>query len=268
MSKASEDGKMEAQLKAFEIPYEDDFFSGCPIPGNPSHPWYRALSRLFGVGIILLSLAIVAATSIMVLMIKPILNHRGYYETNCTVTQSGFYGKWQNCSCGLNCISEIPCGRVIVSYPTIENSSVVIEDAILHEDQLNARYYPLCSISTTAACFHPKYREHNLKDVQEFIHDTGEPGNVFRCLYCSWDVRRVVLRILPPQSDIVTLLGVSWGIVIFFFLFLVAVGVVLSRKQYKHLRQPASQSPRLHHHSEGTNADEDVHSRVTFSNLS
>ena len=32
MSKASE-SKMEAELKAFEIPYEDDFFSGCPIPG-------------------------------------------------------------------------------------------------------------------------------------------------------------------------------------------------------------------------------------------
>jgi len=258
---------VETRLKAFDIPDEDDFFSGCPIPGNPSHPWYKSLSRVFGVGIILLSLAVVAATSIMVLMIKPILNHKGYYETNCTVTQSGIYGKWQNCSCGLNCQSKIPCGQVIVSYPTADNSST-IDDVILHEDQLNARFYPLCSISTSAACYHYSYHHHNKKDVERFTNETGKIGNVLRCYYCSWDVRRVVLRILPPESDIITLLGVSWGVVFFFFVLLLVVGIILSTKPYRHLKQPLSHSPRRHHHSIGTNPEDDQHSRVTFSNIS
>jgi len=263
MPKSSE----ESQLGTYDLSYEEEFFSGCPIPGNPSHPWYKYLSRVFGVGIILLSLAVVAATSITVLMIKPILNHRGYYETNCTVTQSGMYGKWQNCSCGLNCKSELPCGRVIVSYPLADNSTSVQEDVILHEDQLNARFYPLCSISTTAACYHYNYRDHNRKDVDNFISETGKIGNELRCYYCSWDVRRAVLRILPPQSDVIALLGVSWGIVIFFLIFLITVGVILSSKPYKHLKPPLSQSPKLHHSTE-TNQEEDLHSRVTFSNLS
>lgn len=264
MSKTSE--VLESRIKAFDFPDENDFFSGCPIPGNPSHPWYKPLSRLFGIGIILLSLASVVAISITVLMIKPILNHRGYFETNCTVTESGMYGNWQNCSCGLNCTSKIPCGRIIVSYPMADNSSNVVENVVLHEDQLNARYYPLCSISTTAPCYAKDYQQYNEKAVEEFLQQNGTVGQEHRCLYCSWDVSRVVLKLLPPQSDIIMLLGLSWGIVLFFFVSLIAVGWVLSSNPYKHLRQPHAQSPKLHH--QGMNPEDDVHSRVTFSNIS
>ena len=64
---------------------------------------------------------------------------RGYIETNCTVTESGMYGNWQNCSCGLNCTSQIPCGRV--SYHLLDNAGLNSTPAVFTLQHKSVRYY-------------------------------------------------------------------------------------------------------------------------------
>jgi len=203
---------------------------GCPIPGNnPHHPRTRWLARLFAFFLYLITLAIVGAMTVLVIMAKPIIQHNGYQETQCRVDETRLWGK-QECRCGIGCRSQLPCGQVFVEFALVDNSTekVWIERRLLHEDQLNEKHYPICSISSNAKCYQKE--SYNLKDVQHFLdryNQTKHEESTFTCFYNRNNHDSVLLHIVPSTKFIQIILAASWGLVGIVVLLLTCIGLVL-----------------------------------------
>ena len=57
-----------------------------------------------------------------------------------------------------------------VNFALVDNNStenVWVENKLIHEDQLNEKHYPICSISSNAKCYLKE--SYNLRDVQNFL---------------------------------------------------------------------------------------------------
>jgi len=205
---------------------------GCPIPGNnPNHPRTRWLARLFALFLYLITLSIVGAMTVLVIMAKPILTHNGYQPTTCTVNETRLWGN-QECRCGIGCRSMLPCGQVYVNFPLVQNTTETLiwaEHKLLHEDQLNEKHYPICSISSNAKCYQDPY--YNSNDVQNFLDQYNETKNEehsFTCYYNRNNPESVLLNIVPSTKFIQIILAASWGLVGIVVLLLTCLGLLLT----------------------------------------
>lgn len=210
---------------------ENEFLlDGCPIPGNnPNHPRTRCISRLFAFFLYLITLAVVGAMTVLVIMAKPIIQHNGYQETSCQVDEIRLWGK-QDCRCGFGCRSKLPCGQLFVNFPLVDNNTENewVERVLIHEDQLNEKAYPICSISSTAKCYQKE--SYNLKDVQNFLdiyNETKHEESTFPCYYARHNPESVLLHIVPSIKFIQIVLVASWGLVGTVVMLLTCLGFVL-----------------------------------------
>jgi len=203
---------------------------GCPIPGNnPNHPRTRWVARLFAFFLYLITLAIVGAMTVLVIMAKPIIQHNGYQETTCRVDETRLWGN-QECRCGIGCRSQLPCGQVFVNFALVDNrtENVWVERKLIHEDQLNEKHYPICSISSNANCYQKE--SYNLKDVQSFLdhyNETKYEESTFTCFYNRNNHDSVLLNIVPSIKFIQIILAASWGLVAIVVVLLACLGLVL-----------------------------------------
>jgi len=223
--------ELDFREKKKKMQKEGEFLlDGCPIPGNnPNHPRTRWIARLFAFLLYLITLAIVGAMTVLVIMAKPIMQHNGYQATTCRVEETRLWGE-QECRCGIGCRSRLPCGQVIVKYALVNNSTenVWMEGRLLHEDQLNEKHYPICSISSNAACYQQK--TYNLKDVEEFLeyyNATKNEDSTFQCFYNRHNFDSVLLNIVPSTKFIQIILAASWGLVAIVVVLLFGLGLVL-----------------------------------------
>jgi len=223
---------LDFREKKKKMDKEGEFLlDGCPIPGNdPLNPRTRWLARIFAFFLYLITLAIVGAMTVLVIMAKPIIQHNGYIETICRVNETRLFGE-QSCRCGMGCKSLLPCGQVFVNYPLdmneTENQQWVYRK-LLHEDQLNEKHYPICSISSSAHCWIEK--AYNGKDVNIFIdayNDTKHLGQSFPCYYAPHNLDSVLLTIVPSTWFIQIILAGSWGLVGALLVLLVLLGFCL-----------------------------------------
>jgi len=204
---------------------------GCPIPGNnPHHPRTRWVARLFAFLLYLITLAIVGAMTVLVIMAKPIIQHNGYQATTCRVNETRLWGN-QECRCGIGCRSQLPCGQVYVNFALVDDNStenVWVENKLIHEDQLNEKHYPICSISSNAKCYLKE--SYNLKDVRNFLdlyNETKHEESTFPCFYNRNNYDSVLLHIVPSTQFIQIILAASWGLVGIVILLLTCLGFVL-----------------------------------------
>merc|ERR1712168_659753 len=106
--------------------------------------------------------------------------------------------------------------------------NVWVENKLIHEDQLNEKHYPICSISSNAKCYLKE--SYNLRDVQNFLdlyNETKHEESTFPCFYNRNNYDSVLLHIVPSTQFIQIILAASWGLVGIVILLLTCLGFVL-----------------------------------------